>query len=141
VEERKEYEGKGYMARTIRNFNKDIGEGSKRYENSQSQEKPASGQNIEPQRESREAFGQRLAIHGMVNGMLASGVKPREVIGQLGDLLVLEDAIDNALKNPGDVYPDQRKICLLSIKMKQQIWTCHHARKNASPLGNGRVLL
>ena len=29
--------------------------------------------------ESREAYGRRLAIHGLINGMLASGVKPSEI--------------------------------------------------------------
>jgi hypothetical protein len=46
-----------------------------------------------------------LAIHGFVNGLLAAGETPSEVEESLGDLLQLEDAIDHALKQPGDVLP------------------------------------
>jgi hypothetical protein len=48
VEEDKEYEGKKYIARTIRNFNKDIGNGVQNYQGSQSKESPRSGQNMKP---------------------------------------------------------------------------------------------
>src|ERR1041385_4878047 len=39
VEEIKNYEGKSYTARTIRNFNKDIGEGVQRHQESQQAQK------------------------------------------------------------------------------------------------------
>jgi len=66
----------------------------------------ANSGSTESPRESNTAFGQRLAIHGMVNGMLASGKAPAEVEDSLGDLLELEDAIDRALKSPSEFYPD-----------------------------------
>lgn len=50
-----------------------------------------------PTNENREAFGKRLAIHGMVNGMLASGRTPAEVRDALPSLLALEEAIEKAL--------------------------------------------
>lgn len=45
-------------------------------------------------------------MHGMVNGMLASGKSPAEVEGSLGELLKLEDAIERALKSPSDFIDD-----------------------------------
>jgi hypothetical protein len=42
----------------------------------------------------------------MVNGMLAAGKTPGEVADSLGELLKLEDAIDEALKSPSTVIDD-----------------------------------
>lgn len=72
----------------------------------QKPESPRSGQNLSSQRGSNDAFGQRLALHGMVNGMLASGKAPAEVEQSLGELLKLEDAIDRALKSPSEFLGD-----------------------------------
>jgi hypothetical protein len=47
--------------------------------------------------ESREAFGKRLAIHGMVNGMLAAGATIETIVKDLPALLKLESKIDLAL--------------------------------------------
>jgi len=66
----------------------------------------ANSRPTESPRESSAAFGQRLAIHGMVNGMLAAGREPQVVIDSLGELLKLEDAIDTALKSPSDYLSD-----------------------------------
>lgn len=52
----------------------------------------------EPFKENREEYGRRLAIHGMVNGMLAAGASPQAIIGQLPSLIMLEDAINEALE-------------------------------------------
>ena len=42
-----------------------------------------------------DAFGRRLAIHGMVNGLLASGIKPEEInVQTLRQLNALENVID-----------------------------------------------
>lgn len=112
VEEPKEFEGKRYMARTIRNFSKDIGNGVKNareYQHSQTSgnaRPEANSRSTESPRESNTAFGQRLAIHGMVNGMLAAGKTPAEVEESLGQLLRLEDAIADALNTPSDYMDD-----------------------------------
>lgn len=56
--------------------------------------------------ESRNQFGKRLALHGMVNGMLAADTKPLEVILELPNLLKLEDAIEAILiKQPATELP------------------------------------
>jgi hypothetical protein len=44
------------------------------------------------------------------NGLIASGLKPKEAEGFLGDLLWLEDAIDEALKSPSDYYPEDQEM-------------------------------
>lgn len=69
-------------------------------------EKPRGGANFSSQRGSNDAFGQRLAIHGMVNGMLAAGDTPAVIISALGELLKLEDTIDRALKTPSEFLGD-----------------------------------
>ncbi len=44
-------------------------------------------------------FGRRLAVHGMINGILASGVKPFDVTTEtIRAVISLEDRIDLALK-------------------------------------------
>jgi len=48
-------------------------------------------------RGSNDAFGRRLALHGMVNGVLAAGIPPKEVKKLLPDLVELEDEIEAAL--------------------------------------------
>lgn len=53
--------------------------------------------------ESKAAYGKRLAIHGMVNGMLASGKDPAYIRDHLSSLLALEEAIDEALSS-GEAY-------------------------------------
>ncbi len=101
-EEQKEYEGKSYTARTIRSFNEDIGNGAANYAN-QSPSTPSSpASNLDhsgaPQRGSNDAFGRRLAIHGMVNGMLAAGVRPEQInTTAIKNLLELEDRLESAL--------------------------------------------
>jgi len=62
---------------------------------------PRSGANFA----SGDAFGQRLAIHGMVNGLLAAGDDPKQVMATLPDLLNLEDAIDEVLAVKTDYLP------------------------------------
>lgn len=71
-------------------------------------ETPAQTQNSRPgavlePTESRVAYGRRLALHGFINGLLASGLKPLDVIKYLGELLILEDAIDKKLASPQPV--------------------------------------
>ncbi len=73
------------------------------------------GGDREPEMESRKDFGRRLAIHGMVNGLLASGEAPARVAGMLQELIKLEEAIDaelngNSQKSDGSNYPDGDKI-------------------------------
>lgn len=46
-------------------------------------------------RVSNDAFGRRLAIHGFINGLLASGVKPEEItVATLKQLNGLENVVD-----------------------------------------------
>lgn len=47
--------------------------------------------------ESNNEFGKRLAIHGFVNGLLASGKDPAYIRDHLPSLLALEEAIEKAL--------------------------------------------
>ncbi len=47
------------------------------------------------QTENREDFGRRLAIHGMVNGLLAGGVLPNDI--DIPELIKLEDRINEFL--------------------------------------------
>lgn len=54
--------------------------------------------NSASQGESREDYGRRLAVHGMVNGLLASGTSMEVVKYQLKDIIQLEDAINEALE-------------------------------------------
>lgn len=42
-------------------------------------------------------YGKRLALHGMVNGLLASGKLPHEIAPMLQDLINLEEALEKAL--------------------------------------------
>src|SRR2546423_6471035 len=70
-------DGTPFTSRIIRNFDKTVGEGRKQYiqHNPAPQaQSPRINDSGASQRESSEAFGKRLAIHGMVNGLLASGV-------------------------------------------------------------------
>jgi hypothetical protein len=72
-------------------------------------QKSSPGANSEPTRESNEAFGKRLAIHGFVNGMLASGASIETVKGQLNQLIEFEDAIDKVL-NPSKFRQQVMKV-------------------------------
>lgn len=54
--------------------------------------------------ESREDYGRRLAIHGMVNGMLANGIAPHLI--PIQDLIKLEDRINDALDGKIDDFPE-----------------------------------
>lgn len=95
-------DGKPFTSRIVRNFDKDLGNGRKNYVQHNPPapvQSPSQGQNIAPQRESSEAYGKRLAIHGMVNGLLASGMLFPDVIKSLPGLIQLEDEIEKAL-NP-----------------------------------------
>ncbi len=106
AEQQGEYEGKAVTYRTIRSFNKDIGQGMA---NAQAQGKTTpQGHNNESDRESSKDFGKRLAIHGMVNGMLASGMTPEGVESALPSLLKLEESIDKAL-NPATGWDKARE--------------------------------
>lgn len=88
--------------RTIRSFNKDIGNGMANHQ-AQTQT-PRGGANNASGRGS-DAFGRRLAIHGMVNGLLASSMPPEMIIKELPNLLKLEDAIDSALSPVSEPKP------------------------------------
>ena len=47
----------------------------------------------------QDAFGRRLAIHGMTNSLLASGMKPNEITTAIIDeILTLEDRINHSLE-------------------------------------------
>lgn len=54
----------------------------------------------EPFTETREEYGRRLAIHGMVNGMLASGKNPEEI--KVSTLLELEGRINEVLNGKAE---------------------------------------
>lgn len=55
-----------------------------------------------PFKENREEYGRRLAIHGMVNGMLAAGIAPHLI--PLQNLIQLEDRINDTLDGKIDDY-------------------------------------
>lgn len=73
-------------------------------------EKPYSGANNASGGESKEAYGLRLAIHGMVNGMLASGKSPAEVSIALPALFGLEEDIEIRLNKPASMNVAEAKI-------------------------------
>ncbi len=67
------------------------------FENARPTPKSAPHREI-PIRNGNDAFGKRLAIHGMINGMLAGGYKITDFDMQLiEDVMALEDRINNAL--------------------------------------------
>lgn len=107
VEDFGEYEGKKVTYRTIRNFNKDIGEGMVNASQSKSSNTGHSGAS---QRESSEAFGLRLAIHGMINGLLAGGHSPQDVSVMLPELFGLEEDIEKRLSKPASLNVAEGKI-------------------------------
>jgi len=72
-------------------------------------EKPHTSHSSAPQRESSEAFGLRLAIHGMVNGLLVSHT-PKVVEGMLPELFKLEKAIEERLNKPASLNVAEAKI-------------------------------
>jgi len=74
------------------------------------QNSSATGQNNGSQRESSEAFGLRLAIHGMVNGLLAGGKEPSEVSVMLPELFGLEEDIEKRLAKPASLNVAEAKI-------------------------------
>lgn len=92
VEEPKEFEGKGYMARTIRNFNSDIGNGVKQYQNSQpakSLRYEASGASGANQRgTTREKPMRSVALSGLLQYC-----KGRKVLIQLFQLTAVHSGI------------------------------------------------
>lgn len=73
-------------------------------------EKPVYEAKNAPTGQSSEQFGFRLAIHGMVNGLLASGVSPRDAIELLPDLWLLEKAIEEKLSKPAEMTIAEAKI-------------------------------
>lgn len=73
-----------------------------------SQETPLTGQNNASQ--GNDKYGLRLAIHGMVNGMLASGKYPSEVKDLLPALFTLEQAIEDKLSKPMSMNVAEGKI-------------------------------
>lgn len=74
------------------------------------QETPLRSQNNASQRESSEAFGLRLAIHGMVNGLLAGGHSPQDVSVMLPELFGLEEDIEKRLSKPASLNVAEGKI-------------------------------
>lgn len=88
--------------RTIRTISTDIAQGVANYQSQT--ETPHSVADFKPQTPSNDAYGRRLAIHGMVNGLLASGTKPNQI--DLTELLILEDKIEVALTGTPPVSPD-----------------------------------
>ncbi len=53
-----------------------------------------------PQNKGNDAFGKRLAVHGFVNALISSGVKPLDITGEtIVELTKLESRID-AILNP-----------------------------------------
>lgn len=58
----------------------------------------------------KDKFGLRLAIHGMVNGLLASGKSPQEVSELLPDLFGLEQDIELRLNKPMSLNVAEAKI-------------------------------
>lgn len=63
---------------------------------------------IQPEVKGTDAFGRRLAIHGMINGILASGVKPTDInIGVIIQVDMLENRINEFLSieevKPGQI--------------------------------------
>jgi len=67
-----------------------------------------SGANRASQGSSGDAFGRRLAIHGMVNGMLAAGIKPTDITPEvLSQLDMLENRIDQGLLASANATPNR----------------------------------
>lgn len=64
----------------------------------------------EPVEKGNDKFGLRLAIHGMVNGLLASGKSPQEVSELLPDLFGLEQDIELRLSKPMSLNVAEAKI-------------------------------
>lgn len=95
---------KNYISRIIRVFNTDIGSGVQNHENRSSQ-----GQ-IGVSDAKPDNFGLRLAIHGMVNGLLAGGNTPQQVSGLLPDLFRLEEDIEIRLNKPVSMNTAEAKI-------------------------------
>ena len=73
------------------------------YQNAEKTAPKREYQTTEPT-ESREDFGRRLAIHGMVNGMLASGMKPQDI--NITDLIRLEDKINEVLAGKAESFDE-----------------------------------
>ena len=90
-----------YTAHTIRSFNTDL---AGAVESPQYSDKPQNGANNASHGTSnankQDNFGLRLAIHRMVNGMLAAGGAPSDVSAQLPELFGLEEDIKLAEKVP-----------------------------------------
>jgi hypothetical protein len=101
VEQEKEYEGKPYTARIVRNINEDIGNGVKNHRQQTQQTIPI---------KQEDNFGLRLAIHGMVNGLLAGGCTPAEVSSLLPELFGLEEDIEMRLSKPASLNVAEAKI-------------------------------
>lgn len=103
VTKKKNFKGTDYDENTIKNI---IGHVVVGYEapkpTTQTNSAPRSNSYVTEASESKEDFGRRLAIHGMVNGMLSSGKSIEEVLSQLTDLLTLEDAINEVLAGKTD---------------------------------------
>jgi len=86
VEQEKEYEGKPYTARTIRMINQDIGSGVKNTQPisiSFESQTPRTVSNNGSQSKGNDEFGKRLAVHGFVNALIASGTKPNDITGEI----------------------------------------------------------
>lgn len=88
-----------YTQRTIYSIMPQIDESATR--TPQPQDKPSQVANIAPQRESSDDFGRRLAVHGMINGLLANPNWTLEAVqANISKVVALEDAINKELSKP-----------------------------------------
>lgn len=73
-------DGKGYTARTIRNFNKDIGEGVQRYQGSQEQKIPRSEAPVRSQSQSKDTDWDQIAVGKCQTQFLAAYIQSGKTI-------------------------------------------------------------
>lgn len=110
VEDLGEYQGKKVTYRTIRNFNKDIGEGQKQYNqyNPAPQAKSSNtGQSGRSGEVSRDEFSRRLGIQGHLNALLSNptvigGEERLSFKGIIRHAIQIEDELE-VLLNPSPV--------------------------------------
>ncbi len=104
--------------RTIRNFNKDIGEGMKNHASlntSPHTEKPRGGANNASGRGSSDAFGRRLGIQGHINALLGNtniiktwALTPGDVKEIIKTAILIEDEAEkqiNSVSEPKAIEP------------------------------------
>jgi len=94
VEDEFEIEGKNVISKKIINFRETNELPSK----TAPQAKSSTGEaNSGQAGRSNDAFGRRLAVHGFINGLFASGMTITQVKERLTELVKLEDEIDGVL--------------------------------------------